>query len=265
MLSISDETHFLCCCFSVQQCVILSCLKLNVCPTHQGSVCAHTYECTHAHTFPALTGWWIFYMFIHLNSVAGVLFKCLCADCINPLRRSKDRTRTELALPLLYLTVHHLSSSVYLPLSVYHPCLDTSLSCLSSCAAAASLILDVPGHPHLQLQCEYRFMLPVSPCFHFVSPGFYLLTWTVSVSVWCFPSVVLVSVPGDLYSTFWITFWVWLFSPELWQSIERAWNKVTYPCTIPPDSQSESEMDAKVWPHGHSPVGEKANKGWTEG
>lgn len=38
-----------------------------------------------------MTGGWIFYMFIHLNFMAGVLLKCCSAAYINPLRLGSDR------------------------------------------------------------------------------------------------------------------------------------------------------------------------------
>ena len=99
-------------------------------------------------------------MFIHFNSVAGVLLKCWCAAYINPLRQGRDRlgrgshSTSCISLSIIY---HHLFDGLCLFTSLVpihlrpasHP-----LSQLPSCTSANVLLTVTPTFD-LQCVCTY--------------------------------------------------------------------------------------------------------------
>ena len=122
-------------------------------------------------------------MFIHFNSVAGVLLKCWCAAYINPLRQGRDRlgwgshSTSCISLSIIY---HHLFDGLCLFTSLVpihlrpasHP-----LSQLPSCTSANVLLTVTPTFD-LQCVCTYMCVyiyiyiyisVRESLCFHSVS------------------------------------------------------------------------------------------------
>lgn len=141
-----------------------------------------------------MTEWFIFYVFIHFNSTAAMLFKCWWAAYINPLRQGWDR-----------LGQGRFSFSPVLLSIIYHDifiCL-----CLFTCLV--SIHLHPASHSLFHLPpCSFlhrcNTFISVTPIFYlqwvpmlFLSLGNYLSRWAVSVYVR--PSFCLsVSEPRDL-------------------------------------------------------------------
>ncbi len=94
-------------------------------------------------------------MFIHFNSMAGILLKCWCAAYINPLRQGRDRPgqgRHFLSCISLSIIYHHL------------------FICLCLFASLVSIHLRLASHPLSQLpSCSLlhlcNVLLSVTPTF----------------------------------------------------------------------------------------------------
>ena len=207
---------------------------------------SHTHAPVRTHTSrpSSVTDRWIFYMFIHFNSVAGVLLKCWCAAYINPLRQGQRQARTGRPLPLV---LSRRLSSIIICSSAAVCLLALSLSipvpgarpapCCTSCSPPP--ILSVRIHTYMLSRVPYAFSL---------SHKSYLedercLSVSFSLCFWAWRSGQSLTLATELSKNFRSPVWTVRGN---WEDIEEVMN----PCTrlsadrqlLPPGLQSEGGM-----------------------
>lgn len=175
---------------------------------------AHTYTQAHTHIplTSSMTGWWIFYMFIHFNLMAGVLLKCWCAAYISPLRQGRHRC----GQGSLFLVSHCLSSIIIcssasvclLPLSIHRASQPLwqmpSCTLMHLCNVIFSVTRTFDLYAYLYIL--YISLLSETPFALCLSLRSYLSRWAVSVPFCLF--LPFFQVSHETQACSWTVFWV---------------------------------------------------------